>query len=146
MPAKVEGAWKSAQGDITLKQEFQKFSGSINAGGISTQVTGGKLRGDQISFSAGGVQYAGAVNGNTITGTVTTGGASRAWSATRSRGVVLCNPLFYNENAFSNQSDFPECSISGFRNYPISHCERSKQITANKKCLYAKRTTRNFAV
>jgi SAM-dependent methyltransferase len=85
VPAKVDGAWKSAQGDITLKQEFQKFSGSINAGGTPTLVTGGKLRGDQITFSAGGTLYSGKVAGNTITGTATTGGASRDWSATRTK-------------------------------------------------------------
>ncbi len=85
VPVKVEGAWKSTQGDITFKQTFQKVSGSINAGGVSTLVTGGKLRGDQISFSAGGAQYTGTVADGTITGTAVAGGASREWSATRSR-------------------------------------------------------------
>ena len=85
VPAKVSGIWKSAKGDLTLKQEFQKFAGSINAGGVSTLVSGGKLRGDQISFSAGGTQYSGKVAGDTITGTAVSGGASRDWSATRSR-------------------------------------------------------------
>ena len=28
VPAKVAGVWKSANGDLTLKQEFQKISGS----------------------------------------------------------------------------------------------------------------------
>ena len=83
VPAKVEGTWKSAGGDITFKQEFQKITGSINAGGVSTLMTGGKLRGEQISFSAGGAQYSGTVSGNTITGTVVSGGVSREWSATR---------------------------------------------------------------
>jgi len=85
VPAKVDGAWKSAQSEITFKQEFQKVSGSIVTGGVSTLVTGGKLRGDQISFSAGGAQYSGRVAGDTITGTVVSGGASREWSAMRSR-------------------------------------------------------------
>ena len=85
VPAKADGAWKSASGDITFKQEFQKVSGSINAGGVSTLVTGGSLRGDQISFSAGGTQYTGKVDGATITGTAATGGASREWTATRTR-------------------------------------------------------------
>ena len=87
VPAKVGGAWKitngAAQGELTFKQEFQKVSGAINTGGVSTLVTGGKLRGDQISFSAGGTQYSGRVAGNTISGTVTAGGASSEWSATR---------------------------------------------------------------
>ena len=89
VPAKVEGTWKmvngAALGDLTFKQEFQKFSGSITADGVSTLVTGGKLRGDQISFSAGSAQYAGTVSGNTITGTVASSGTSRAWSATHTR-------------------------------------------------------------
>ena len=83
VPAKVDGTWTSAQGDITFRQQFQKVAGSINAGGISTLVNGGKLRGDQISFSAGGAQYSGTVSGNTITGATVAGGASREWSATR---------------------------------------------------------------
>jgi hypothetical protein len=83
VPAKVEGAWKSTLGEITLKQDFQKVSGSINAGGTPTLVTGGKLRGDQITFSAGATQYSGKVAGNTISGTALTNGISRDWSATR---------------------------------------------------------------
>jgi SAM-dependent methyltransferase len=85
VPAKVEGTWKSAGGDITFKQEFQKVSGTLNAGGVSTLVTAGKLRGDQLSFSAGGTQYTGRVAGDTITGTATSGGASREWSATKAK-------------------------------------------------------------
>jgi len=85
VPAKVEGTWKSASGDIQFKQDFQKVAGSINAGGVSTLVTGGRLRGDQISFSAGGTQYTGKVAGDTIIGTATFGGASREWRATRDK-------------------------------------------------------------
>lgn len=83
VPATVAGAWKSTAGDLTIKQEFQKFAGSINAGGVSTLISGGKLRGDQISFSAGGTHYSGRVAGDTITGTALSGGVSRAWSATQ---------------------------------------------------------------
>jgi phospholipid N-methyltransferase len=85
VPAKVEGVWKSAAGDFSFKQEFQKISGSIKAGGVSTLVSGGKLRGDLISFSAGGTQYSGKVAGDTISGTATSGGASRDWSASRAK-------------------------------------------------------------
>jgi SAM-dependent methyltransferase len=83
VPAKVEGTWKSAVGEISLKQAFQNFSGSINASGVSTPVTGGKLRGDQITFSAGDTVFSGTVAGDTLSGTATAGGTSRAWSATR---------------------------------------------------------------
>ncbi len=30
VPAKVEGTWKLAQGGLTLKQEFQMISGTLN--------------------------------------------------------------------------------------------------------------------
>jgi hypothetical protein len=40
----------------------------------------GKVRGDEIVFTAGGVQYTGKVNGKRIDGSTRTGAA---WSATR---------------------------------------------------------------
>jgi precorrin-6B methylase 2 len=83
VPAKVAGTWQSAQGELTLKQEFQMVQGSLKAGGNTSPITNAKLRADQFSFSAGGAAYAGRVNGNTIEGTVTTGGTSAKWSATR---------------------------------------------------------------
>ncbi len=65
VPAKVEGTWKMPQGELTLKQQFQNVSGTLG----STQIADGKLRGDEITFTAGGQKYTGKVNGNTITGT-----------------------------------------------------------------------------
>ena len=83
VPAKVAGKWQSAQGEITLKQEFQMVQGSLKSGANSVAVSNAKLRADQFSFSAGGATYAGRVSGNQIEGTVTTGGNSSKWSATR---------------------------------------------------------------
>ena len=87
VPAKVDGVWKissgALQGDLTFKQEFQKVSGAINASGVSTLVTGGKLRGDQITFNAGGTQYSGKVAGGAMTGMAMVNGASREWTAAR---------------------------------------------------------------
>jgi hypothetical protein len=82
VPAKVEGTWKSPHGDLTITQAFQKISGTVANGTSSTPVTGG-LRGEEISFTDGNAQYSGKVNGNTIDGTVTTGGRSTPWKATR---------------------------------------------------------------
>lgn len=82
VPAKVEGKWKSAQGDIELKQSFQNIGGSVKTGNGLVMLNG-KLRGNEISFTAGGAQYAGRVNGNTIEGTVTSDGKTSAWRATR---------------------------------------------------------------
>jgi SAM-dependent methyltransferase len=82
VPAKVQGTWQLPQRELTLKQEFQMISGALRSGGKTTPVKG-KLRGDQISFTVGGAQYSGRVNGNTIEGSVKSGGSNRKWSATR---------------------------------------------------------------
>ena len=82
VPAKVEGTWKLPQGELTLKQSFQTVSGTLKSASNSTQITNGKLNGDQISFTAGGAQYAGHVNGSTIDGTIK-GGSNGKWNATR---------------------------------------------------------------
>ncbi len=80
VPAKVEGTWQTPQGELALKQTFQKVSGSLRSGNVSTPVTNGRLNGDQISFTAGGSQYTGRVNGNNIEGNTNSGGS---WKASR---------------------------------------------------------------
>ena len=67
VPAKVEGTWKTAQGELMLKQTFQNISGTLKNGSNETAVAG-KLNGDQIAFTAGGTQYSGRVSGNNIDG------------------------------------------------------------------------------
>jgi len=83
VPAKVEGTWQLPQGELSLKQEFQMISGTLKSGSQTTPLSNGRLRGDQISFSASGAQYTGRVTGNAIEGTVKSGGSNGKWSATR---------------------------------------------------------------
>jgi precorrin-6B methylase 2 len=64
IPAKVQGAWKTPQGDLKITQSFQMITGTLGSAPIK-----GKVLGDQISFNAGSTQYTGRVNGNTIQGT-----------------------------------------------------------------------------
>lgn len=66
VPAKVEGTWKLPQGELTLKQTFQMVSGTLKNGSNTAQISNGKLNGGQISFTAGGTQYTGHVNGNAM--------------------------------------------------------------------------------
>jgi hypothetical protein len=67
VPAKVEGTWDvPGRGALTLYQTFQMLSGTLG----SAQVSQGRLRGDEITFIAGGTTYTGKVDGNTIRGTV----------------------------------------------------------------------------
>ncbi|MDO8795547.1 MAG: class I SAM-dependent methyltransferase [Vicinamibacterales bacterium] len=76
VPAKVAGAWQLPQGALTLTQEFQMVSGTLGTVAIAE----GRLRGDEIAFSAGNSKYTGRVDGNTMRGTIAGGGA---WTATR---------------------------------------------------------------
>jgi len=74
VPAKVAGMWQMPQGTLTLDQQFQMVSGTLG----STAISGGRLRGDAISFTVGNTVYNGRVEGNTIRGTVSGGGSFTA--------------------------------------------------------------------
>lgn len=82
VPAKVEGAWQFALGELSLTQTFQVVTGTLKASGNTIKITNGKLRGDQLSFSAGNSEYTGRVNGSTIEGT-SKGASAGPWSANR---------------------------------------------------------------
>ena len=83
VPAKVDGAWKTANGEFTLKQEFQMISGTLSAGDRSLAISNGRLDGERIAFSVGGAQYSGRVNGSSIEGVTATGATKTPWHATR---------------------------------------------------------------
>lgn len=61
VPARVAGTYKTPQGEVTLKQEFQMLTGTL-ATGAKTVGLQGKVLGEQISFSAGGREYHGKIN------------------------------------------------------------------------------------
>jgi len=84
VPAKVEGTWKTAEGELALKQRFQAVTGTLTSGNVAAPVKG-KLAGAEIAFSAGGAEYRGRVGGDAMTGTRTEGGKETAWRATRGR-------------------------------------------------------------
>jgi hypothetical protein len=75
VPAKAEGTWQTPQGTLTLTQKFQMLSGTLG----STPVTG-RLRGDEITFSAGNAKYTGRVNGTTMD---VNGGSGGKFTATK---------------------------------------------------------------
>jgi hypothetical protein len=83
VPARVEGAWRTPQGELALRQEHQKVSGTLGSGPLAVPITRGKLSGDRIAFTAGGVEYRGRVAGNAIEGTVAAEGGLRPWKAER---------------------------------------------------------------
>jgi phospholipid N-methyltransferase len=65
VPAKVAGSHKVAQGELTLKQSFQMLSGTLASGGRIVPVEG-KVRGDEVSLTAGNQTLHGKVNGKTL--------------------------------------------------------------------------------
>jgi hypothetical protein len=71
----VAGTWKMSSGELTLTQDFQNISGTLG----TTAIESGRLRGNEISFTAGGVSYSGRVAGDTIEGT----SGDHKWTARR---------------------------------------------------------------
>jgi hypothetical protein len=80
VPAKVQGTWKLADGELALKQTFQTISGTLQTPAGTTKISNGKLNGEQITFNAGSARYAGRVSSNEIHGVRNNGGK---WKATR---------------------------------------------------------------
>jgi precorrin-6B methylase 2 len=83
IPAKVEGTWKLADGELTLKQEFQMVSGTLKTGKKSIDLSAGRIRGNEIAFSSGSDFYTGTIDGNKMEGSVKSGSETKKWSATR---------------------------------------------------------------
>lgn len=75
MPAQVAGTWRMQKGELRLEQQFQMLSGTYVVDGVETPIEEGRLRGDQISFSVGGVKYSGRVRDGTMVGA--------GWNATK---------------------------------------------------------------
>jgi hypothetical protein len=86
VPAKVDGVWKTPQGDLKIDQKYQKFMGSLTGtGNVVATITDGKLVGDAISFTAAGVEYTGKVVGDTIEGTAKGATGATPFKATRAK-------------------------------------------------------------
>jgi SAM-dependent methyltransferase len=77
IPARVAGTWRLPAGELKLAQHYQTLSGTLMAAGTEHPISGGRLRGDRITFVAGGVTYAGRVRGERMEG------AGGGWGATR---------------------------------------------------------------
>jgi SAM-dependent methyltransferase len=65
VPAKVAGSYKTPHGDVTLKQTFQMLEGTLVDGGVTYKLAG-KVRGEEIIFTAGRKEYRGRLNGKTL--------------------------------------------------------------------------------
>jgi len=61
VPAKVAGTWNTPNGALTLTQNFQMLSGTLG-----NQAVQGRLKGAEITITAGTQKWTGMVDGNTI--------------------------------------------------------------------------------
>ena len=61
VPAKVAGTWNTPSGALTLTQNFQMLSGTLG-----NQAVQGRLRGNEITLTAGAQKWTGMVDGDSI--------------------------------------------------------------------------------
>ena len=66
VPARVSGTYQTPQGELTLRQSYQMLSGSLRADGKILPIADGRVRGEELSFKAGGKEYRGRMNGKTV--------------------------------------------------------------------------------
>ena len=80
VPAKVDGTWNLADGELVLKQSYQTLTGTLRTGNRTVPITSGRLRGDEIYLRTDDNEYRGSASGDTISLSSKTGGE---WKATR---------------------------------------------------------------
>jgi hypothetical protein len=83
VPAKVEGRWKTADGEVSFEQKYQMLTGSVRAGSAVNSLTQGKINGENIVFTAGGVEYTARINGGSMEGVAKGPGGQKPFKATR---------------------------------------------------------------
>ena len=83
VPAKIAGTWSTGAGTMSLTQEYQHVQGTITINGKPQTISMGKLLGTALTFKAGDASYKATVNGNAITGTITTDRGEAPWAAAR---------------------------------------------------------------
>jgi SAM-dependent methyltransferase len=98
VPGRAEGAWRGrAQTggalSLRLEQRYQKLSGSVDLGDGPLRIRSGRLDGSRVSIELADrgrgrdatVRLDGEISGDTMRGTVVTGGGKTAFAATRAR-------------------------------------------------------------
>ena len=65
IPARVAGTHKTPQGEVTFKQQYQMLSGTLRTPQRTVPLEG-RVRGEEITFKAGGREYRGRMNGKQL--------------------------------------------------------------------------------
>ena len=90
VPADAAGVWRVRLGErealLNLTQRFQALGGTLTLDGRELPVASGRMTGDRIELSAGGLAFSGRLAGDAIEGRAAEGGAAGAtWTARRVR-------------------------------------------------------------
>ena len=86
VPARVQGTWSLGTDTLELQQDVQKLSGTLTAGGQSTQLENGAIKGEAVTFAAAGKTYEGRVKGDTFEGVVKDASGEKRFTARRTSG------------------------------------------------------------
>ncbi len=81
VPSKVSGTWKFPGGELKLTQQFQMVTGEIIRGNKTIRITAGRIRGNNITFSADGTVYTCLTDRNIMKGTAENKGKVTEWVA-----------------------------------------------------------------
>ena len=79
VPARIHGAWKAPEGELVFDQVYQFTHGTM----AGTPIANGRIDADALRFTVGEARYDVRVRGDVMEGTVTRGGTTTAWRATR---------------------------------------------------------------
>jgi SAM-dependent methyltransferase len=96
VPARVAGVWqwtvnKGAIADryeLTIRQEFQKLTGTLAVNGKEEELTALKLVGDRMEFESAQRRFSGQVAAGTMNGLLSEANHDYAWTATRSEAMA----------------------------------------------------------
>ena len=86
IPAKVAGSWTMPDGRLTLQQDFQTITGSLESGAETRTIDSGIIRGSELTFTIGGREYSGRVTADLIDGSVKADGKQEKFNAKRTGG------------------------------------------------------------
>ena len=85
VPAEVRGAWRGGGWQLRIDQSYEDLSIEGSVGGKAVSFSGARVRGNDISWEAGGKRFRGRVAGAKIVGEVAGGGTTVPLVFERSR-------------------------------------------------------------
>jgi hypothetical protein len=90
VPADAAGVWRVRLGErealLNLTQRYQTLGGALTLDGRELPVASGRLAGDRIEMTVGGLALSGRVAGDAMEGRAAEGGTARgSWTARRVR-------------------------------------------------------------